>query len=68
MSDFLILEGHLRSSNICKTLKCGGDIWWTAELLLKQLTKKVLVVPPYAFGLHSDVLYQRSYIQNLYLH
>ena len=35
VSDFLTPVGRLGGGNFCEVLKCGGDIWWTGDLLLE---------------------------------
>lgn len=42
VSDFLTPVGRLDDGNVCEILKCGGDIWWTGELMLKQLVEKAI--------------------------
>jgi len=42
VSDYLTAIGRLGDGEACETLKCGGDIWWTGELMLQQLTEKVI--------------------------
>jgi len=40
VSDFLTPVGRLVGGNIGEVLKCGGDIWWTGDLLLEQPKEK----------------------------
>jgi len=42
VSDYLTAIGRLGGGEAAEILKCGGDIWWTGELMLKQLIEKVL--------------------------
>jgi len=42
VSDFLTPIGRLGSGEVCVTLACGGDIWWTRERLLEQVTTKAI--------------------------
>ncbi|RPA97463.1 hypothetical protein L873DRAFT_1790960 [Choiromyces venosus 120613-1] len=42
VSDYLTPIGRLDDSKVCETLKCGGDIWWTGELMMEQLTNKAI--------------------------
>jgi len=42
--DYLSPIRGLGAGEASETLKCGGDIWWTGELMLKQLTEKVIPV------------------------
>ncbi|RPA97965.1 hypothetical protein L873DRAFT_1836176 [Choiromyces venosus 120613-1] len=42
VSDFLTPVGRLGNGDVCEILKCGGDTWWTGELMLKQLTEKAI--------------------------
>ncbi|RPB03051.1 hypothetical protein L873DRAFT_1867230 [Choiromyces venosus 120613-1] len=44
VSDFLSPIGRLGNSLVCEILKCGGDIWWTGEDILEQLTQKAIPV------------------------
>jgi len=49
VSDFLTPVGHLNSGKVCEVLKCGGEIWWTGELLLQQLQVNALPALESAF-------------------
>ena len=49
MSDFLTPVGRLDGGNTCEILKCGGDVWWTGDLLLQQLTEKAILAFEKAF-------------------
>ena len=42
LSDFLTPVGRLDQGKVCETLKCGGDVWWTGDLLLEQLQVKAI--------------------------
>jgi len=42
VSDYLTAIGRLGGGEAADILKCGRDIRWTGELMLKQLTEKVL--------------------------
>jgi len=42
VSDFLTPVSRLGGGNVCEVLKCGGDIWWTGDLLLEQLKEKAI--------------------------
>lgn len=42
VSDYLTPVGGLDEGKVCETLKCGGDIWWTGELMMEQLTNKAI--------------------------
>ena len=42
VSDYLTPIGRLDDGNVYETLKCGGDIWWTGELMIEQLTNKAI--------------------------
>jgi len=42
VSDFLSPIGRLEGGSVCEILKCGGDVWWTGEDMLEQLTKKAI--------------------------
>jgi len=42
VSDFLTPVGHLDNRKVCETLKCGGDVWCTSDLLLEQLKEKAI--------------------------
>ncbi|RPA93141.1 hypothetical protein L873DRAFT_1847383 [Choiromyces venosus 120613-1] len=42
VSDFLTPVGRLGGGDVCEIMKCGGDVWWTGELMLKQLTEKAI--------------------------
>ena len=42
VSDFLVPVGRLEDGDVCEILKCGGDTWWTGELMLKQLIEKAI--------------------------
>jgi len=44
VSDYLTPIERLGAGEASETLKCGSDIWWTGELMLKQLTEKVIPV------------------------
>ena len=41
------MSSHCRfdDGKVCETLKCGGDVWWTGELMMEQLTSKTIQVP-----------------------
>ncbi|RPB05124.1 hypothetical protein L873DRAFT_1627247, partial [Choiromyces venosus 120613-1] len=42
VSDFLTLVGRLGGRDICEIMQYGRDVWWTRELMLKQLTEKAI--------------------------
>ena len=42
VSDYLTPIGRLDNGKVCEILKCGGDIWWTGELMIEQLTSKAI--------------------------
>jgi len=42
VSDFLTPVGRLGGGNVCEVLKCGGEVWWTGDLLLEQLKEKAI--------------------------
>ena len=42
VSNFLTPIGRLSGGNVCEVLKCGGDIWWTGDLLSQQLQEKAI--------------------------
>ena len=42
VSDYLSPIGRLGNGDVCKILKCGGDIWWTGEDMLEQLTTQAI--------------------------
>jgi len=42
VSDYLTPIGRQGDGNVCEILKCGGDIWWTGDKMLKQLTEKAI--------------------------
>ena len=42
VSDYLTPIGRLGDGDVCEILKCGGDIWWTGEDMLNQLTSKAI--------------------------
>ena len=42
VSDYQTPIGRLDDSNVRETLKCGGDIWWTGQLMMEQLTNKAI--------------------------
>jgi len=42
VSDYLTPIGRLGGGNVCEILKCGGDVWWTGERMLIQLTEKAI--------------------------
>ena len=49
VSDFLTPVGRLGAGNVCEVLKCGGDVWWTGDLLLQQLKEKAIPAFEIAF-------------------
>jgi len=42
VSDFLTPVGRLGGGAVCEILKCGGDVRWTGERMLKQLRDKAI--------------------------
>ena len=42
VSDFLSPIGRLGDGTVCEILNCRGDVWWTGEDMLEQLTQKAI--------------------------
>jgi len=42
VSDYVTPVGRLDNGKVCKTLKCGGDIWRDDKLMMEQLTNKAI--------------------------
>ena len=42
VSDFLSSIRRLRDGTVCEIFKCGGDVWWTGEDMLEQVTQKAI--------------------------
>jgi len=42
VSNYLTPMGRLGDGNVCESLKCGRDIWWTGDKMLKLLMEKVI--------------------------